>query len=166
MARKLDSSKVGENPYALDKEAPQVGSGKRHPPTNYSAEEVVRLVEGYNRVEDPKLWPGIPRGAHVRFIKKDGKFLTGGFLHNYHKDAATGEEAFFVENGFNEKASTYAKFKLAFSNLQTVFVKNNSELVSVSDFGEIIRSIISRIESLEKNQARLAKLVGLLSEKK
>jgi hypothetical protein len=166
MARRLDPSRTGENPYALDKEAPQVGSGKRHPPTSYSAEEVVRLVEGYNRVDDPALWPGIPRGAHVRFIKKDGKFLTGGFLHNYHKDEASGEEAFFIENGFDPRASTYAKFKLAFANLQTVFVKNNSALVSVSDFGGIMRSLISRVESLERNQARLAKLVGLLSEKK
>jgi hypothetical protein len=164
--RRPNSGETSENPYELSKTPAPAAAGKRHPPTHYDAEEIVALTEGYHQLTDPKLWPGIPRGSHLRFIKKDGKFLTGGFLHNYHRDAATGEEAFFVETGFDPKSSTYMKFKLAFDNIKTVYKKDDHTLVSVTDFAGIARDLVARIEQLEKNLARLSKIVGMMTEKR
>lgn len=167
-----------ENPYAL-------GGAQPHPPVErrpareYTAEDVVELTEGYDEMRDADLWRGIPNGTHLRFRKKDGKFLVGGFLHNYYRDAATGKEAFYIENSTNRRDSNYFKFKLDFDNLDVVWKKRDHTLVSVAEFTGVMREVLEqvkkiekRITKLEKNAAqmegrvqRLARMLDLLTQK-
>lgn len=153
---------MAANPYDLTA-GEEYPKGKRYPATNYNAEDIVELTEGYHRIDEPERWRGVPRGSHVRLLKVDGKFLPGGFVHNYYKSKDTGEEAFFIENMFNEKNPDYFKFKIPFKSIKTLWKRDDKTLVSVADFAGIAEELVKRLAKAEDDIARLTKIVGKLA---
>lgn len=158
-----------ENPYDLSAGAhKRVGPAgptqyNKYAAKEYTPEEQEKLLEGYHEVP-PELWDKIPQNTHIRALKEGGKFLRGGFVRNHWVDGEGGRTT-TIKTTFDERNSGYKTFPLKHAKLEKVWKKDDATVVSVADFAEIMRTLVTRVEKLENGLERLTRIVGKLSKK-
>ncbi len=94
---------------------------KKYPSTKYTSEQIRELLKGYMRV-DAESWSDIPTNSHIRYIKKDGSFVRGGFVTNHWLNK-TGKKFIHVANGFNKNAQGYKTWPVAHENVSQIYKK-------------------------------------------
>lgn len=91
----------------------------------YSDEKIKSMLENYNEVPKSE-WFNLPVGTHIRYLKKDGKFQTGGFIRS--KNAKDDHQYFMLENdmfGNKQKNPNYTHWVMHFQNVAKVFAKKS-----------------------------------------
>lgn len=84
--------------------------------------EKLKLLEGYEKYEDPLIWNTIPIGSHVRLLKKDGSFIRGGFVVKFYM--ADNRPYLLLENNkYNRSPPNYLMFKINLDEVKRIFVK-------------------------------------------
>ena len=81
--------------------------------------EISALLKNYTLVP-PDAWYNIPLQTHVRYFKKDGTFVRGGFLMSYDKN---GGGFAHVSNNLFEKAANYKIWPVNFSKVEKIYAK-------------------------------------------
>lgn len=125
---------------------------KQYPKTAYTKEQIRKLLTGYIEVPLAK-WSDIPLTAHIRYVKKDGSFVRGGFVTNHwlNKD---GKPFMHVANNLKKDAPGYKTWPMAHENVAKVFkkpdAKNGIEMDVVrSKTAEIIGQINKLVDALK-----------------
>lgn len=85
---------------------------------DFSKEEMSQLLEKYIEVPQTQ-WANLPRGTHIRYMKKDGKFARGGFIKNTY--LLHGKQTIQLETGNDSKAPGYVQFPVVLENLSNVW---------------------------------------------
>ena len=87
----------------------------------YTPDQIKGLLQGYVLVSH-SMWSDIPVGAHVRYFKKDGAFVRGGFVtsHWFNKE---GKPFIHLANSFKKKVKGYATWPLAHESADRIYKK-------------------------------------------
>lgn len=99
---------------------------QKYEPRTYTTEEKLEKIKGYTKYDNPDDWNDIPVGSHIRLIKRNGKFLVGGFVKSKYKAKDAGFR-FTIENrkyNRNPKAG-YHTFSIALNDIKRIFVKED-----------------------------------------
>ena len=133
-----------------------------------SEEDAKKLLQGYQVFYK---WDEIPVGTHIRYYKKDGTFVRGGFVQN-HWISKDGEHVIYLANSLYRN-SNYKNWPVKHSNVKTIYIKKKEDDLYKEQAGERINELqtaIKRIVSyvkklneeitvLKKNQAQLQEIV-------
>lgn len=94
----------------------------------FTDEQKASMLEGYIRVPEA-MWPRIKYGSHVRYIKKNGDFMPGGFvLYNPFMVGGVNPEPAMKLQNKPKKDSKWSSWTVRHSTLQTVFIRAPIEL--------------------------------------
>jgi hypothetical protein len=102
-----------------------IPSGKRSgiKSSKYSKDEIDKLLVGY--VSIPQIgWAAIDHGAHVRYVRLDGRFVRGGFVSGY--SMQNGRRLLTLANGFNATAKGYSVWTIGLDSIKFLYVKKAS----------------------------------------
>lgn len=135
--------------------------------TPYTEKEQIAKLEGYIKVPT-EFWPAVKYSAHVRYIRKDGKFVPGGFVVKNPFDtqvAGEGAEKRFLrlQNGFNAAARSYATWMAAYEDIEHLYVKGDGAVLAVRNdleavaaaYNSTIQQLQAKLKSLERRIADL-----------
>lgn len=162
-----------KNPFDLDK-GRKAGPELELKGKIYTSEEQRELLDGY--VEIPReFWGLISFGAHVRYVRKDGRFLPGGFVKkNPHifvpQSSTTGEAQTFIQlqNSFFPKSKGYVDWNLNYDDIGHLYEKNSSVCAAlrkevqgalekqnenIRKLAEANRALRQRIDGLERRKS-------------
>lgn len=85
---------------------------------DFSRDEMTQLLEKYVEVPQTQ-WANLPRGTHVRYMKKDGKFARGGFIKNTYM--LRGKQTMQLETGNDTRAPGYTQFPVVLENISNLW---------------------------------------------
>jgi hypothetical protein len=154
--------------------APKYTGQKKYPKTAYTKEQIRKLLTGYIEVPHNK-WADIPLSSHIRYLKKDGTFVRGGFVTNHWLNKE-GKPFIHVANNFKKNAPGYKTWPMAHENVAKVFkkpdAKNGIEMEVVrSKTAEIIgqiNRIVDAVKDVKKdvkrNEDDIKKMFALLKK--
>lgn len=136
--------------------------------TQYTDDDVRRLLaDGYISVH-PTLWDYIPAGAHIRYIKRDDgngksraeRFKPGGFVRNHF--SAGEKKLLIVETrpGGKRDDVGYISFPLAYEDLAELWKKYDKNTFIETHL--IYTSLAQKKKQIEDLQSRVDKLEGIL----
>lgn len=137
---------------------PQDGSKPKPTSTkkNITDDEKKELLVGYSIVS-VDMWDKIPYKSHIRYVKKDGSFVRGGFVKNHW---VTGEGANMIqlENNLNRKAPQYKTWAFALDDVQHIYKKfDKTNAIEVNVLHKkierqriTINTLIDAVNSLER----------------
>ena len=140
---------------------PGGASGVKNPKNKYTREQIKGLLSGYIPVDENK-WSDIPVESHIRYLKKDGVFVRGGFVTNHWLDKK-GNKFIHLSNNLNKNADGYATWPMAHNSVQRVFKKINKKNGIEMDVvrgktAEIIEQINKLVDVVKNQGARLDRL--------
>lgn len=139
---------------------------KTYKKKTYTNVQIKKLLEGYIPVSVGK-WGDIPNKSHIRYFKKDGTFVRGGFVSSHWLNKE-GKPFIHLENSF-KKGKGYASWPVAHESVKqiykkisrdsgiemdTVRTKTTEMITHMNKIVEAMKSQKSRIDSLEKELAR------------
>ena len=118
-------------------------------------ENIKELLIGYSELPISS-WRDIPNGSHVRYIKKDGTFVRGGFVIN------NIDGLIQLANNLNKQASNYITWYASHKSISKLYKKgitdrnnvkeNNMEKDMQSD---IIRQMNKLTDAVKLQKTRL-----------
>lgn len=133
----------------------------------WTEDRIAAALAGYLEVPRES-YDAVKYGAHVRYVARGKGFRPGGFVKTNPFDVKPrGEEAekrfLRLQNGFNEKAATYAQWLVAYEDLETLYVKADAQTaILIGMIEEAIRGLnlnIRRVaDRLVELEARVAEL--------
>lgn len=135
----------------------------------YSEEEIRNLTsDGYIMVF-PGLWDHIPKGAHIRFLKKDNgaglsrgmRFKPGGFVRN-HYVTDDGKKMMIIENKPSGKSGEfgYISFPLSYEDLEIIWKKYDHD--AFIEIHLIYNSLAQKKQQIEELTSRVNRLENIL----
>jgi hypothetical protein len=146
-----------------DKKAKKYSKDKfeDHKPTTYSNAQIKKLLEGYIEVPRDK-WDDIPTRSHIRYIKKDGKFVRGGFVSNHWLNKE-GDKFIHLANSFARKGKKPATWPMAHATVSRVFKKTGKDSGIEMDVvrtktTEIIGQINRLVDVVKQQRVEIDKL--------
>jgi hypothetical protein len=102
-----------------------VPKGKQHniKSSKYTTDEINKLLTGYISIPQ-NTWAAIDHGAHVRYVRSDGRFVRGGFVSGYstHND----RQLLTLANGFNATVKGYSVWTIGLDSIKYIYVKKKS----------------------------------------
>ena len=131
------------------------------------------LSAGYIVVH-PQLWDFLPKGAHIRYVKKDtGKglprcerFCPGGFITNHF--TREGKKMLMMGSQYKKEPSRsgYLSFPLAYDEIEEMWKKyDRASFIEMHLVRGSLAEKKSQIESLTTNNAKLNERVDTLTER-
>jgi hypothetical protein len=160
---------AAENPFDLeDREG---GPERPRIARDWTVEEQAEKLTGYLEVP-PEYWDQIRYGTHMRYVTKDGKFRTGGFvLKNPFDTKPNGQTVvkrfLKLQNGFNSKARGYAQWVAAYEDLAKVYMKPDAGvMVMVSTLEMAVKGLNENIRKLAEHARKLEQKILVLEGKK
>lgn len=129
---------------------------KKYPSTAYTNEQIKELLVGYIEVRKDK-WSDIPVGSHIRYVKKDGTFVRGGFVTNHWLNKE-GKQFIHIANNLKKNSPNYATWPMAHESVARLFKKPDAktgiELDVVRGKTAEIISQINKLVNVVKEQGR------------
>jgi hypothetical protein len=96
-------------------------TGQKYKKKEYTQEQIKGLINGYIIVA-PDKWADIPINSHIRYFKKDGSFVRGGFVTSHWLNKE-GKPFIHVANNFKKTAKGYATWPAAHESMQRIYKK-------------------------------------------
>lgn len=92
---------------------------KKHP--KLSDAEIEGLLKGYSLIQ-PEMWKNISINTHIRYFKKNGTFVRGGFLISHWYNAG-GLPCAHVSNNLRKDAAGYKAWPIDFAKVDKIYAK-------------------------------------------
>lgn len=141
-------------------ESTKKGSKPLYPPKVFTKEEINNKIKDYIIIEEC-FWKRLPKGSHIRYLRHDGKFRTGGFVKVFNKD----KTIIILEtrvNG-NNKTPGYMSYGVKLQDLKIIWKKlsyfNSIELTKINQDLLLFSKKINKLESENKD---FKKIIGNL----
>jgi hypothetical protein len=133
-------------------------TNKKYAKKDYSNEQIKGLLVGYIEVPKDK-WSDIPTNSHIRYFKKDGTFVRGGFVTNHWLNKQ-GKPFIHLANNFKKKAPGYATWPMAHESVSRIFKKPDANSGIEMDVvrgktAEIIGQINKLVDVVKQQKIRL-----------
>ena len=129
---------------------------KRKP---YTPEQIKVMLEDYDEVPAEK-WTNIPLGTHIRYYKKTGQFIRGGFVQKHWVNAKGNRSIRITSSSFGAKGAL--DWYLAFDKIDKLYAKKKAEDPSIvilnNRVKDIMKSINSIVAVVKKHEVRLEQL--------
>lgn len=125
-------------------------------PKTYTTEEIKKLLTGYQTVH-PMNYNKLNKKTHVRYFKKDGKFVRGGFVLNYW--SRNGVDFVHLGNNLNTSSQGYKAWPVALTNIKALYAKKQAEIsdnVSIRSLNESISKQKNIVDSINKIIKKIA----------
>lgn len=145
---------------------------KQYPKKEYTQEQIKGFLSGYIEVSANK-WEEIPTNSHVRYFKKDGSFVRGGFVTSHWLNKE-GKKFIHLANNFNKKAKNFATWPVAHESVSRIFKKvdnksgiemdvvrnKTTEIIGqINKLVDVVKSQQIKINNLESDVKRLNSLI-------
>jgi hypothetical protein len=133
----------------------------RYASTTYTSEQIADKLIGYIAVP-ANLWGKIPKGAHVRYIRKDGAFRTGGFVNsNTLKEG--GKRVLHLKTSFDGNG---VSFPIDLSEVATIHKKiSPTILIEIEMIKQMLATHNDEIKALKAENIKLMKVLQALSRR-
>lgn len=164
-AQGMQNSKISESKLEPGEIVVSVSGGKRDAikSTKYSKDEIDKMLNGYVSLPQ-KSWAALDHGAHVRYIRLDGRFVRGGFVSGY--SMQNGRRLLTLANGFNATAKGYSVWTIGLDSIKQLYVKKtavpSSSRISAAPN---VQTKTSEIATLKKIIADMQKRLDTLEGK-
>ena len=164
---------------AADKTNAPKYNTKKYKKKEYTPDQIKGLLNGYVQVSQTK-WPDIPISAHIRYFKKDGTFVRGGFVTSHWLNKE-GKPFIHLANSFKKKSAGYATWPMAHESVSKIFKKIDSksgiemdvvrnkttEIVGqINKLVDVVKEQKNRLDSQEADLKKLYLIVKRLAAKK
>lgn len=117
--------------------------------SSVTPEEKERMLSDYSELNKSE-WETIPILSHIRYLRKDGAFRTGGFVKNSWiglYGPSKGKKCLQLAAGQDYKST---KWTICLNDIEKIWQKNNNTLASDKNLSpEIKNNIQSNKESIE-----------------
>jgi len=122
--------------------------------------EKLKLLDGYEKYDDPSTWNSIEVGTHIRLLKKNGDFIRGGFVKAFYtKD---GVNYLMLESNKYNQANNFI-FKVKLDDVKRIFVKPSTDLPIPQT--KTLPELVSRDTDIQKEEIELLeKKIDLLEK--
>jgi hypothetical protein len=125
---------------------------------DYTQDQIKELLNGYIEVSK-HLWADIPTGSHIRYFKKDGTFVRGGFITNHWLNKE-GKQFIHIANSFKKNSVGYATWPMAHESVEKIFKKPDTKSgiemdVVRSKTAEIIGQINKLVDVVKEQKNRI-----------
>lgn len=152
---------------------------KKYKKKEYTHEQIKELLTGYIEVSK-SMWSDIPVNSHIRYFKKDGTFIRGGFVTSHWLNKE-GKPFIHIANGFKKKAPGYATWPMAHESVSKVFKKpdthsgiemgvvreKTAEIIGqINKLVDIVKQQKNRLDSQENDIKKMYSIIRRLAEKK
>lgn len=152
---------------------------KKYKKKEYNADQIKGLLDGYVQVSQTK-WADIPISAHIRYFKKDGTFVRGGFVTSHWLNKE-GKPFIHLANSFKKKSKGYATWPVAHESVLKIFKKIDSKsgiemdvvrnktteiIAQINKLVDVVKEQKIRLDSQEADLKKLYMIVKRLAEKK
>ena len=121
----------------------------------HTPENIKTLLVGYAEIPVPS-WKEIPNGSHIRYIKKDGTFVRGGFVVN------NIDGLIHLANNLNKQAPSYTTWYTSHNSISKIYKKGLAEGNKVDDIkiekdrqSDIIRQMNKLTDAVKQQKTRL-----------
>ena len=120
----------------------------------HTPENIRELLIGYAEVS-PSQWKDIPIISHIRYVKKDGTFVRGGFVINNDNGVMQ------LANNLNKQAPGYTTWFASHVSLSKIYKKGAAEShpeeikVETNRQTDIIRQMNKLIDAVKQQKTRL-----------
>lgn len=141
-----------------DQPAAKPVNKKLYPKKDYTPEQIKGLLNGYIEVPVDK-WSDIPVNSHIRYFKKDGTFVRGGFVTSHWLNTE-GKHFIHLANSFKKRIPGYATWPMAHESVTKIYkkpdAKNGIEMEVVrGKTAEIIGQINKLVDVVKQQKLRL-----------
>lgn len=157
----------------------KVNASKKH--AKLTDAEIENLLKGYTLIQ-AEMWKNISIGTHIRYFKKTGVFVRGGFLISHWYNAG-GLPCAHVSNNLRKDAAGYKAWPMDFAKIDKIYAKLTAPLSGtiMSETAHTPREVIattsqpamtprSEIELLKKKLGdvilHVNKLTAIVNEQK
>lgn len=162
------------NGVALSK--PTYGN-KKYKKKEYTQDQIKKLLIGYIQVS-PSKWDDIPINSHIRYFKKDGTFVRGGFVTNHWLNKE-GKPFIHLANNFKKNAPGYATWPMAHEAVDRIFKKVDSKsgiemdvvrgktaeiIAQINKLVDVVKELKKRMDSYETDLRKLYLIVKKLTK--
>lgn len=170
-AQPVAAQPVAAGAVSKKRGAPVKGYAKRE----YTEAQIKELLVGYIQVAADR-WGDIPVGSHVRYVKRDGVFVRGGFVTS-HWLSAEGKKFMHLANNLARGGAGYATWPVAHESLATVYKKvdaksgiemdvvreKTSEMIGqMNRLVDVVKAQKNRLDALESDQKKMYRLIKTL----
>ena len=127
---------------------------KTYEKKTHTSENIRELLIGYTEVP-PSQWKEIPVVSHIRYVKKDGTFVRGGFVINNDNGVMQ------LANNLNKQALGYTAWFASHASLSKIYKKGAAEShpeeikVETNRQTDIIRQMNKLIDAVKQQKTRL-----------
>ena len=144
----------------------------------YTKDKIKELLKGYIIVT-PDKWSDIPISSHVRYIKKDGVFASGGFVTSHWLNKE-GKPFIHLANSFKKNNSGYATWPVAHESVSIIYKKvdpksniemdvvriKTAEIIGqINILADIVKQQKIRQDSQDADIKQLYSIINKLSKK-
>lgn len=132
----------------------KIQENKVYEKKTHTPENIRSLLIGYAEVS-PSQWKDIPIVSHIRYVKKDGTFVRGGFVINNDNGVMQ------LANNLNKQAPGYTTWFASHTSLSKIYkkgaVEGNKEEIKVENNKQtdIIRQMNKLIDAVKQHKTRL-----------
>lgn len=145
----------------------------------YTQEQIRGLLTGYIEVSKEK-WADIPINSHIRYFKKDGTFVRGGFVTSHWLNKE-GKPFIHLANNFKKRSAGYATWPMAHESVGKIFKKTDAksgiemdvvrgkttEIINqINKLVDVVKAQKNRLDSQEADINKLYDVVRRLAVKK
>jgi hypothetical protein len=158
-----------KNPFDL--KGRDGGPERTHAARNWTPEEQAEKLTGYLEIP-PEFWDQIRYGTHVRYMTKANEFRSGGFVlknpYDTKPQGAAAEKRFIkLQNGFNDKAKSYAQWIAAYEDVARIWIKPDAGvLVMMQTLENAVRGLNENIRKIAEHSKKLETRIGQLEGKR
>ena len=127
-----------------------------------------------------ELWSDIPINSHIRYFKKDGTFVRGGFVtsHWLNKD---GKPFIHLTNSFKKRSAGYATWPMAHESVAKIFKKPDAKsgiemdvvrgktaeiIIQINKLVDVVKAQKNRLDAQEADLKKLYAVVKHLAARK
>jgi hypothetical protein len=145
---------------------------------DYTQDQIRELLNGYIDVSKA-LWSDIPINSHIRYIKKDGSFVRGGFVTSHWLNKES-KPFIHLANSFKKRSPGYATWPMAHESVAKIFKKTDAksgiemdvvrgkttEIISqINKLVDIVKQQKNRLDAQEIDIERLQLIIKKISSK-
>lgn len=161
------------------KKTPTYKVKKKYTKKDYSQEQIRGLLSGYIEVSN-ELWADIPINSHIRYFKKDGTFVRGGFVTSHWLNKE-GKPFIHLANNFKKRSAGYATWPMAHESVAKIFKKpdansgiemnvvrgKTAEIIGqINKLVDVVKAQKNRLDSQEADLKKIYAVVKRLVERK
>jgi hypothetical protein len=123
--------------------------------------QIANLIKGYE-VLPSTAWSDIPVNTHIRYTKRDGSFVRGGFVINHW--ARDGKQFIHVANNIKQNTPNYIAWPVAHETIQTLYAKSDKPAESTK-LTEVITQINKIVDVVKKQQQQIDRITTELKRR-